>query len=251
MTMSIHRRLFLASGLAAALAACRRDNREDMVLDPKTGRMYGMRSDATLFTDPTMYPNRRLKLTLRNMSGDAAWDLDSTREMLYRGFTSKGYERSDGSDFGLKLDLNVIRSQQFDRSMTNEYGFLGTAGGGLAGAAAGGALDGAGGAGVGAGAGMASGAALGALAGYFSTDSIYVVITEAVFAVRRNASKPRRVVTFDGSPRVEEWEESGYGSFHRVHRVQIANYGGGRGVAQSEIAEDIRGRQIRSLISLI
>ncbi|MBI2241921.1 MAG: hypothetical protein HYU59_14095 [Magnetospirillum gryphiswaldense] len=101
------------------------------------------------------------------------------------------------------------------------------------------------------GGGMAAGAALGTLADYFTRDSIYVVITEATFAVRRNASKARRVVTFDGSPRIEEWEESGYGSFHSVDRVLIANYGGGRNVAQSDIADDIRNRQIRSLISLI
>ncbi|WP_096704896.1 complement resistance protein TraT [Magnetospirillum sp. 15-1] len=251
MSMSIDRRLFLATGLAAALGACQRRNTGDMVVDPKTDRMYGMRSDASLFTDPSLFPNRRLKLSLRNMSGDQVWDLDATRERLYQGYVGKGYERSDGNDFGLKVDLNVIRSQQFDRDMIAQYGFLGSTGGVVAGAAAGGAVAGAGGAAAGAGIGMASGAALGTLAGYFTRDSIYVVITEAIFAVRRNASKARRVVTFDGSPRVEEWEESSYGSFHRVHRVLISNYGGGRSVTQTDIADDIRERQIRSLISLI
>ena len=253
MSMTITRRLFLASGLAVALGACQRRNLDDMVVDPKTNRMYGMRSDNTVFTDAALFPNRRLKLALRNMSGDQVWDLDDTRERLYSGYVGKGYERSDGNDFGLKVDLNVVRSQQFDRDMMTQYGFLGAAVGGLAGAGGGAATSGGSVSGIGAGTGigMASGAALGTLAGYFTTDSIYVVITEAIFAVRRNASRPRRVVTFDGSPRVEEWEETGYGSFHRVHRVMIANYGGGRGVSQAEIAADIRERQIRSLISLI
>lgn len=251
MSMSIDRRLFLATGLAAALSACQRGNRGDMVVDPKTDRMYGMRSDSSVFTDSALFPNRRLKLALRNMSGDQVWDLDATRERLYQGYVGKGFERSDGNDFGVKVDLNVVRSQQYDSDMMAQFGFLGSAGGGLAGGAAGGAMGGAAGAGVGGGIGMVAGAALGTLAGYFTSDSIYVVITEAIFAVRRNASRPRRVVTFDGSPRVEEWEESSYGSFHRVHRVLIANYGGGRGVTQAEIAQDIRERQIRSLISLI
>ena len=251
MSMSIDRRLFLATGLAAALSACQRGNRGDMVVDPKTDRMYGMRSDASVFTDSSMFPNRRLKLSLRNMSGDQVWDLDATRERLYQGYMGKGYERSEGSDFGVKVDLNVVRSQQFDSDMMAQFGFLGATGGALAGAGIGGAAAGATGAAAGAGIGMASGAALGTMAGYFTTDSIYVVITEAIFAVKRNASKARRVVTFDGSPRVEEWEESSYGSFHRVHRVLIANYGGGRGVTQTDIAQDIRERQIRSLISLI
>lgn len=253
MSMTINRRLFVASGLAAALSACQRRNQSDMVVDPKTERMYGMRSDSTFFTDAAMYPNRRLKLSLRNMSGDQVWDLDDTRERIYQGYLSKGYERSSDFDFGLKIDLNVIRSQQFDRDMMAQYGFLGAAGGGLAGAGGGAASSGGsvGGIGTGAGIGMASGAALGTMAGYFTADNIYVVITEAIFAIRRNSSKPKRVVTFDGSPRVEEWEESGYGSFHKVYRMMIANYGGGRFISQNEIAADIRDRQVRSLISLI
>lgn len=248
--MAMDRRLFLTCGLAAALAGCRRDNRGDMVVDGQTNRMYGMRSDKTLFTDPALFPNKRLKLTLRNMSGDEAWDLDATREKLYQGYVAKGYERSDGNDFGLKIDLNVIRSQQFDADMSNNYAFLGATGGALAGGVTG-VRNGTSGTVQGAAGGMAVGAALGTLAGLFTSDSIYVVITEATFAVRRNATKARRVVTFDGSPRIEEWEEHGYGSFHSADKVLIANYGGGRNVSQAEIAEDIRNRQIRSLISLI
>jgi len=251
MSMSIDRRLFLAGGLASALTACRRENRGDMVVDGRTNRMYGMRSDKTLFTDPALFPNRRLKLTLRNMSGDSAWDLDATREKLYQGYIAKGFERSERNDFGLKIDLNVIRSQQFDNDLMNQYGFLGAGMGATAGGVAGAATGGASGAAIGSAGGLAVGAALGTLIGYFTTDSIYVVITEATFAVRRNATKPRRVVTFDGSPRVEDWEENGYGSFHSVDRVLISNYGGGRNVSQTEIAADIRDRQLRSLISLI
>lgn len=171
---------------------------------------------------------------------------------MYQGYTAKGYERSDGNDFGLKIDLNVIRSQQYDRDMMAQYGFLGAATGPVAGAVGGALIGGTpSAAAVGAGAGMATGVSLGTLAGYFTVDNIYVVITEAIFAIRRNATKPRRVVTFDGSPRVEEWEGSGTGSFSQVHRVTIANYGGGRNITQQEIAEDIRKRQMRSLISLV
>lgn len=250
--MSWDRRLFLATGMAALVGACQRRNAGDMVVDPKTDRMYGMRSDGSVFTDPALYPNRRLKLSLRNMSGDPAWDLETTRDQLYQGYVDKGYERSDGADFGLKIDLNVVRSQQYERDMMAQFGFLGTAGGMVAGAGAGAIIDkSGGGATTGAGFGLAAGASLGTLAGYFTVDNIYVVITEAVFAVRRNATKPRRVVTFDGSPRIEEWEESSRGSFGEIHRVTIANYGGGRNATQAEMANDIRARQIRSLISLI
>ncbi|AVM73237.1 complement resistance protein TraT [Magnetospirillum gryphiswaldense] len=250
--MLLDRRLFIAGGTAALLGACQRRNVSDMVVDAKTDRMYGMRSDGTVFTDPALHPNRRLKVSLRNMSGDPVWDLEDTREQLYQGYTAKGYERSDGNDFGLKIDLNVIRSQQYDRDMMAQYGFLGAATGPVAGAVGGALIGGTpSAAAVGAGAGMATGVSLGTLAGYFTVDNIYVVITEAIFAIRRNATKPRRVVTFDGSPRVEEWEGSGTGSFSQVHRVTIANYGGGRNITQQEIAEDIRKRQMRSLISLV
>jgi hypothetical protein len=250
MSMSINRRLFLAAGLAGVLGGCQRRNQGDMVVDSRTDRMYGMRSDATLFTDPALYPNRRLKLTLRNMSGDPVWDLDATREQLYQGYVDKGYERSDGIDFGLKLDLNVIRSQQYDRDMMAQFGFLGAAAGLAAGTAAGAVVGGTPGALSGAGFGMSNGASLGTLAGYFTADNIYVVVTEVVLGIRRNATKPRRVVTFDGSPRIEEWDEGTQG-FTRVHRITLANYGGGRNITQLEIADDIRKRQMRSLISVI
>lgn len=249
--MPVDRRLFLTGCLGLALSACHKRNIGDMVVDPKTDRMYGMRSDGSIFTDPAMFPNRRLKVSLRNMSGDPVWDLDNTREQLVKGYLDKGFERSDGVDFGLKIDLNVIRSQQYDSDVTSQFAFLGATAGAVAGAGAGAAMVGGGGIAPGAGLGTATGAALGTLASYFTADHIYVVVTEAIFAVRRNAAKPRRVVTFDGSPRIEEWEENGYGSFTKVLRVTIANYGGGRSVTQPEIAEDIRQRQIRSLISLV
>ena len=252
MIMPIPRRALIAGGTAALLlSACRRGSVDGMVVDPATERMYGMRSDGALFTDPALYPNRRLKLTLRNMSGDPVWDLDDTREQIYRGYLDKGYERSDGVDFGLKVDLNVVRSQQFDRDMMAQYSFLGAAAGAAAGLGVGGVVAGTAGVASGAAIGTASGVSLGTLAGYFVQDNIYVVITQATFAIRRHASKPRRVITFDGSPRIEEWEESTTGAFQKVEHVTISNYGGGRSVTQKDIADDIRARQVRSLISLI
>ena len=248
--MQVNRRLFLALGLAGLTGACQRRNVGDMVVDAKTDRMYGMRSDSTLFTDPALYPNHRLKLTLRNLSGDPVWDLEEMRERLYQGYVAKGYERSDGADFGLKLDLNVIRSQQYDRDMMTQFSFLGTGAGMNAGMLAGAVVGGTKGAMNGAGFGTAVGASLGAMAGYFTADNIYVVITEATLGVRRNATKPRRVVTFDGSPRIEEWEEGSQG-FSQTYRVLLSNYGGGRDITQHEIADDIRTRQLTSLISLI
>ncbi|MBI2235695.1 MAG: hypothetical protein HYU60_01850 [Magnetospirillum sp.] len=246
--MLIDRRTLLATGLAALTAGCQRPNRGDMVVDPKkSNRMYGMTSDGQpVFTDPAMFPNRRLKLTVRNMSGDPAWDLDDAREKIYQVFLDKGYERSDGRDFGLKVDLNVIRSKQFDADLMNEFAFLGAAAGGIYGSRR--QAAGVGGATV---TGMVAGATLGAIAGLFAADSIYVVVTEATFGILRNATRPRRVVTFEGSPRVEEWEESGYAAFRKVNRVTIANYGGGMRVGQDEIADDIRARAIRSLTSFI
>ncbi len=249
--MSVDRRLFLTGGLALAVAGCQRRNQGDLVVDAKTDRMYGMRADSAVFTDAALFPNRRLKLSVRNLSGDPVWDLDGTRDQVMAGYLDKGFERSDGVDFGIKVDLNVVRSQQYDVDLLAQFAFFGATAGGVAGGGVGAATGGTGSILPGVAVGMAAGSTLGALASYFTADHIYVVVTEATFAIRRNSTKAKRVVTFDGSPRIEEWEESGYGSFHKVHRVMIANYGGGRSVSQSDIADDIRRRQIRSLISLI
>ncbi|MGE5546598.1 MAG: hypothetical protein ACM33T_06865 [Solirubrobacterales bacterium] len=248
MTMGPGRRAFLATGLASLATGCTwLKSRDGMVVDHDTQRMYGLLvSGEPVFTDPTLFPNRRLKLTTRNMSGDPVYDLAEFREAVTQAVLAKGYERSDDRDFGLKLDLNVIRSQQVDHALVKELGIAGGALGGAYGIARQqggfvGAFP----------AGILTGATLGAVAGRFALENTYIVTAEVKFGVLRNSLKPRRVITFDGSPRIEEWEETGFGSFRQISRAFIHSYGGAYVISQREVASEVRARLIRSLTDFV
>ncbi|CAA7626062.1 conserved hypothetical protein [Candidatus Terasakiella magnetica] len=234
MIMSINRRKFLATSISVVLATHRRDAWGDQ-LATKTDRMFGIRSDKSIFTDQAKFPSRRLKMSLRNMSGDQFWDMETTKERLYQGYIANGYEHSDDNELGVRADIKILYSGQLiDKILSDPSHLFLSRGIGYEGSA-----------------GVTTGESLPSLRNYVSDDSIYVVITEVIFAIRRPPSTARRIVTFEGSPRVEEWEESSSGSFQQVNRVLISNYGGAPNVSRADMAEEIRDRQIRSLISLI
>jgi hypothetical protein len=112
-------------------------NRPGMVIDPKTGLMFGSRIERqrTLVTDASFYSNRKIKVRTRNTSGDVAFGLKQFTEKLRAAYAANGYEPTTKDDFGLLIDINVRYSGQFQTNLASEFAFLGFVGGGLAGAA--------------------------------------------------------------------------------------------------------------------
>ena len=107
------------------LGACAPQQRMGMVVDPQTRLQYGSVVERNILIDSSQFKNRKLKLRIRNISGDPAFDLHGFRSRLEQSYSSKGYDLTTGDDFGLLVDVNVVYSGQTRSDLSQEFGFLG------------------------------------------------------------------------------------------------------------------------------
>lgn len=234
-------RLF-ALALAAALAACAPRQHSGMVVDPATGLQYGAAISRNLVVDASQFTDRRLKLRLRNSSGDAMFDLHGLRRSLEDAYAAKGYTRGDGDGFGLLLDVNVLYSGQASDSVATQFSFLGATAGGIGGYHAG--ID------AGAATGTLAGAALGAILGSYMRDDTYIVIAEVTLAVPEDAGESERVIQF-GIDDAPESRTLGPRRLDEAASARLAVYAGGRNTTQAEIAPEVLRRFERILADVI
>ena len=237
-----------ALGLSVTMAGCvgsRTPVQQGLVEDPATGHLYGSVIEKNIITDPSFYKNPKIKLRLRNTSGDTAFDMKQLAGQIRDAYESAGYETASGNDFGILVDVNVMYSGQIQTSLADEFAFLGAAGGGVAGAQVGTSnADIA--------AGAVSGATLGAVIGSFVTQDTYIVVARASFGVVRDLKKSRKTVTFSRSEKVRNIDDPDdekviLKRFKQRSTTGIAVYAGGTNVAQSDIAADVRQRLARIL----
>lgn len=92
------------------LYSCNSPQRMGMVKDPNTGLQYGSVIQRNLIVDSSQFVNKKLKLRIRNVSGDADFDLHNFRNNLESAYSSKGYQITNTDDFGILLDINVVYS---------------------------------------------------------------------------------------------------------------------------------------------
>jgi len=239
-------------GIGFVLASCigAPPSRLGMVKDPDTGLQFGSVVERSIVTDPAFMNNRRLKLRLRNTSGDPAFDLRGFSEQIKQSFAAAGYQPVEDDNFGILVDVNVNYSGQIQRNLSTEYAFLGAAAGGVAGyrsqANAGTAM------------GVVGGATLGSIIGSFVTDDTYIIVSQVTIGfVRQPLGRDGRTVIFgrsgQGHPDDEEEREE------RRRQTQLRNststgvsvYAGGRNVRQSEIAGEVRQRIARIIGDII
>jgi hypothetical protein len=225
-------------------------SRLGMVKDPATGLQIGSVIANPMVTDASFYPNKTLKVRVRNTSGDPAFDLRRFTDQFYAAYREAGYTPTEGDDFGVLVDVNVMYSGQVSRNLSEEYSFLGAAAGGAGGFAAN--------EGMGTAVGVITGATLGSIVGSYITDDTYIVIANVTFGII--ATPPRRdgkTITFSrsqmGSPDEEEerTERTNARGFRRTHATNVSVYAGGRNVRQSEIAGQVRERFVRIVRDII
>ncbi len=226
------------------LDGCAPQSRYGMVREEKTGLQYGAVIENNVFIDPSQFGNNSIKVTVRNTSGDTAFDLYNFRNRLASSYAGKGYDINEGPDFGIKVDLNVLRSSQIRDDYTTEFGFLGAA----AGAAAGHKADSTGATPIGA----VSGLALGSILGSYVVDNTYIIIAEVTIGTLDRRRKKKRI-TFSDSPKIRDLERDDhtFKPFRRVVNTRIAVFAGGRGVSQSQIAEEVRQRLVKIVSDII
>lgn len=245
----MHRAIRFTAPLAAllvlaALAACAPSGqRMGMVKDPETGILYGSMITHNLSIDPAMFQNKKIKVVIRNTSGDANFDLYDLRSKLEKAYASKGYIPTSDDDFGLRLDVNVHYSGQIRQSMTAEGALIGAAAGGVGGYAyrnqpAQAAV------------GAVSGATVGAILGSYATDNTYIILADIKLGIMRHKSgHSSTTVVFEGSQYKEK--KTNFKTFDQTYDNGIAAYAGGRLVDQKDVVEGVRGRFLRILSDVI
>lgn len=250
---SMTRRAALAAtGIVLLLAACggigAPTARMGMVKDPATGLQFGSVVERTIVTDPSFYKNRKIKVRTRNTSGDVAFDLDGFADELRAAYAASGFEPTEGEDFGLLLDVNVVYSGQMQSNLADEFGFLGAAGGGIAGyrsdVEAGTAI------------GTVAGATFGTVLGSFVTDDTYIIVARVTFGEVKAGKAAGKRITFSRSYESDEQRErierrEGKRGFRGTVSTDVTVFAGGRNVPQSRIAGQVRQRLARIIGDVI
>lgn len=234
---------------ALVLSACLGPptTRMGMVKNDETGIMIGSTVEKTIVTDPSLHKNNKIKVRLRNTSGDTAFDLTGFKAQLESAYEATGYSPTQDDDFGILVDVNVRYSGQIQSNLATEYSFLGAAAGGIVGfrsnTTAGTAI------------GAVSGAALGNIAGSFVTDDTYIIITDVTYAsIKERKSKSGKSITFSRSPnpyKDDDEEPRVNRSLRKTISTGVAVYAGGRNTTQSQIANQVRDRIVRIVRDII
>ena len=224
--------------------------RMGMVEEPETGLRFGSVVERNFVTDPSFFRNRKLKVRIRNTSGDTAFDLFRFRSEIESAYAQTGYALTQGEDFGLLLDVNVMYSGQVQTNLASEFAFLGTAAGGLAGATRRDAIA--------IGTGALAGATLGTIIGSYVTDDTYIIVSKVTFGIVKGpAAGDGKRITFSrsipGTPEAEEQREERRTArgLETAHSTGVAVYAGGRNTTQPEIAGQVRERIARIIRNII
>lgn len=239
------RKFWLLLATATLALGCAQPTRYGMIEDPETGLMWGSAVERNLIIDAAQLENRTIKLNLRNVSGDPSYDLTLFRKRLLEALRAKGYTPTDGNDFGVKFDVNVLYSGHVQRSLAGEFGFLGAAAGGVAGYR--GTNESRNSA-----AGMLAGATLGSIVGSYARDDTYITVAEVTVAVAdQYRGNTKKTVTFSASPPLQEVRPSSIKPFEAMMQTKVAVYAGGRNTAQRQISVGIQDRLARIVADAI
>lgn len=229
-------------------------NRLGLVKDSKSGNLFGSTVEANIVTDSSLFKNRKIKIRIRNTSGDMAFNLNDFSHNLTSNIMAKGYEpvSLNSDDFGLLLDVNVMYSGHIETNLGTEFAFLGAAFGAVRGAQS--SSD------YGMITGPVAGAAIGSILGSYVTDDTYIIVSSFTFSeIRGGKKKTGKTITFsrstdpnwDDEDRQEKEEYRTRRYLKNTVESGVAVYGGGTAVSQDEIAQQVRERIVRIMSDMI
>lgn len=233
--------------LTVFLGACASPARMGMSTDADSGFQFGSVVEKNIFVDASQFRNRTVKTTVRNISGDSAYQMENAVFALNQALAQKNYIPTQAENFGIKLDLNVLYSGRVQQNMSRQFAFLGGAAGGISGHRSDSRGSTA--------AGVLVGATLGAILGSYVTEDTYIVIAEVSLGVTDSiggGQGDKRTITFSSSPPLQEEISSGnFRPFREVLRTKVAVFAGGRNVSQYQIQSEVRQRLIRIVNDII
>jgi len=236
-------KVFLILIIGVVISGCAQQPRHGMV-PTADGLMFGSVIERNLVIDAQQFEDPRVRVTVRNTSGDTAYNIKSYKGQLVSALQRKGYKAAGSDGYGLRFDVNVLYSGYTSTNMSTEYAFLGGGVGGLAGAHRNTSTSVA--------AGLLVGATLGAIIGSYDRSDTYIIIAEVTVGVLDTVrGKASKSVTFAHSPALQEERKSGRRSYDEVLKTKVAIYAGGRSISQSEIVNQVRQRLVRILSDVI
>ncbi|CCH47625.1 complement resistance protein TraT [Pseudodesulfovibrio piezophilus] len=232
--------------LLIGLTACTASKSRMGMVQAEDGLMYGSRMDKQFLVDSSLFINNKLKLRIRNTSGDPAFDIHGFKKRLENGYRDLGYEPTNSNDFGILLDINVRYSGQIQENMSNQFKFAGGALGGVAGAYDP-ATEGKLGETVAKGAaGAVAGATIGYILGSYMTDDTYIIISDITLATLAPREDADGTTIVFGKKKISR-KKNNFRGYRQRSTAKLAVYAGGRNVDQSEITDGVRGRMLSIL----
>lgn len=217
----------------------------------KQGLQIGSVTSKNLFIDPSQFANRKVKLRLRNSSGDPSLDINKLKSVISNGLVSAGYEIVD-RDFGIVIDVNAYQLQAVATGNVRNNSGIGLVLGGVAGYE-GGRRPG----GITAG----SGAILGAVAGYALEEIIraqgeyatYLALCDVNIGVVRKefTKKDRFMIGGNKIEHKEKDEEDTFTNFALRDTLKVAVYAGDRSAPKQATIDALVDRLGRIVANLI
>ncbi len=225
------------------LTACAPSNRYNLVTDPDTGLQFGSRVSNTILLDSSLFEDNSLRLRLRNVSGDEAFNLRGMQTQLEDRYSEKGYAVSADRENAILVDIVVTHSGQITKSYESQFALAAAGAGGIAGTQVG--RDAA----LGAAGGVVAGTALGAIVGSYTRDNTYVITANVTIAIfgERTTSRNKSITFNDGESTKKE-----KGNLVRPIKTRIGTritvYAGGRNAYQRDIVDQVHTR-FQSILS--
>jgi len=236
------------------IAACTTSggpNRYRLVEDEKTGYSYGAVKTGEFIADPSMFRNAKLKLRIRNTTGDPALDIYAFRQQLEQAYSDLGYEITEGSDFGILLDVNVRYFGQITDTLPEEYTFLTATAGMVAGSAPGIQSGRPADVVTGMAAGGVVGTAVGEIIRNYVTEETFIIISSVTLAtVMPEMIGDESVISFTTGKKITE-KKTNFKGFRSRDTVNLAVYAGGTMAEKGDIIDEVRARYLRILKDII
>lgn len=240
-------KVLLAGAIAVFLSSCigAPTTRKGMVKDPQTGLMIGSNISHNFLIDSAFFREKRIKIRIRNQSGDPQFNLDGFQGQIEDAFRANGFEPTNGDFFSVLVDINVLYSGHAQTNLQEQFTFLGLGTGGILGSRSS-SLSGPA-------VGLLAGATLGSIIGSFVTDDTYTIIAETNFAITNadHKSTSKKRITFSDSKVFDEEDDDDEDDrrlrIAKSYRTTIATFAGGRNTPQSAIAHMVRDRLARIL----
>ncbi|AMK11909.1 complement resistance protein TraT [Pseudodesulfovibrio indicus] len=251
--MNILKKIILLMCVVMLLASCveRQQNSRRLVKDEATGYSYGATKSGEFVTDPAMFRNSKLKLRIRNTTGDPDLDIYNFRNQLEAAYGAVGYEITQGDDFGILLDVNIRYFGQATDMLPAEYTFLGAAAGGVAGSTPGIQGGRPADAITGAAAGTVIGAALSEILRNYATQETFIIISSVTMGtVMPEHVEDESTISFVTGKKVRE-KKTNFKGFRSRETVELAVYAGGFRADKSDIIDEVRSRHLRILKDII